>query len=69
MMTYQCHNPACRRPVRHADAFLRSVLLERVAFCSRGCVTMFDQLDKVVRSVPAQREPVDVSSANERMGA
>jgi hypothetical protein len=76
MPTYECHNPACRRPVKHADAFLRSVLFERVAFCSLGCVTMFDQFDKMVRNggvagleraIPAQRKAMDAAVVNERM--
>lgn len=53
-----CHNPACHKPVARRDAFLRSVSLVQVAFCSQGCVDMFDQLDKMVRvSIPAQRQP------------
>jgi hypothetical protein len=54
-----CHNPACRRPVARRDAFLRSVSLQQVAFCSAGCVDVFDQLDKSARTqpVPEQRRP------------
>jgi hypothetical protein len=58
MTTTICHNPACHSPVRHADAYLRSVSLTQVAFCSEGCVAMFDQLDKGARRpIPEQRRP------------
>jgi hypothetical protein len=54
-----CHNPACHRPIRHADAYLRSVSLVQVAFCSAACVAMFGQLDAASRRpVPEQRRPV-----------
>ena len=50
----RCHNPACHRPIRHADAYLRSVSLTQVAFCSPGCVEVFDALDKAAR-MPVER--------------
>lgn len=54
-----CHNPACHRPVAHADAYLRSVSLVQVAFCSAACVAMFSQLDAARRQpVPEQRGTV-----------
>jgi len=53
-----CHNPACHRPVKRGDAFLRSVSLEQVAFCSMACVEVFGQLDQAARSVPVQRRPI-----------
>lgn len=54
-----CHNPACGREVVRGDALLRSVSLQQVAFCSEGCVDVFDQLDKATRApkIPAQRRP------------
>jgi hypothetical protein len=66
MMTYQCHNPACRRPVRHADAFLRSVLLERVAFCSAACIALFSELDAASGRQPI---PEQQSEPSEKMSA
>lgn len=55
-----CHNPACARPVDRRDAFLRSVSLQQVAFCSQGCVDMFDALDKAGRRpIPDQRRPAE----------
>lgn len=54
-----CHNPACRQPVARRNAFLRSVSLEQVAFCSQGCVDVYDALDKAARMpIPEQRRPV-----------
>lgn len=55
-----CHNPACRKPVARRDAYLRSISLEQVAFCSEACVQMFDELDAAnghqsSRRIPAQR--------------
>lgn len=59
MTAHICHNPACRRPVARRDAYLRSVSLDQVAFCSQGCVDVFDSLDKAVRQpVPEQRRVV-----------
>lgn len=60
-----CHNPACRKPVVRRDAYLRSVSLEQVAFCSLGCVAMFDELDAADghHRIPAQREASDRMSA------
>lgn len=59
MTTYICHNPACQATVAHRDAFLCSVSLEQVAFCSQGCVDIFNQLDQARRTpVPEQRRPV-----------
>ena len=40
-----CHNPACNRPIHRRDAYLRSISLVQVGFCSAGCVAMFDELD------------------------
>ena len=68
MTTHICHNPACHRPINRAVAHLRSVSLVQVAFCSPGCVTMFDTLDKAGRRpVPEQRK-APVSVARGRMG-
>jgi hypothetical protein len=47
MNQHICHNPACHTPVAWRDAFVRSVSLQQVVFCSRGCVRMFDELDAV----------------------
>lgn len=58
----QCHNPACRRPVNRRDAFLRSVSLQQVAFCSQACVDMFDALEQASRQpqpIPEQRGPAE----------
>lgn len=54
-----CHNPACRKPVVRRLAYLRSISLEQVAFCSKGCVEMFDELDGAAghHRIPAQRSP------------
>lgn len=56
-----CHNPACQRPVARRDAFLRSISLEQVAFCSQACVDVFFELDHSVRSqpIPEQRRPIE----------
>lgn len=66
----QCHNPACRRPVVRRLAFLRSISLEQVAFCSRECVEEFDQLDAAnghrPQRIPAQRR---ASETGGRMSA
>lgn len=57
-MTTNCHNPACRRPIHRADAYLRSVSLQPVAFCSLACVELFGALDESARqAVPEQRRP------------
>lgn len=65
--TTECHNPACRRPVDRRDAYLRSVSLAQVAFCSQACVDVFDALDKAVRQpIPEQRRG---SAQGARMGA
>lgn len=54
-----CHNPACRREIHRRDAYLRSVSLTQVAFCSPACVALFDALDKSARRpIPEQRRPV-----------
>lgn len=52
-----CHNPACRRPVVRRLAYLRSISLEQVAFCSRECVEQFDRIDarQGHHVIPAQR--------------
>ena len=69
MTAHICHNPACHAPVNRGDALLRSVSLVQVAFCSPGCVRMFDTLDKAERRpVPEQRKAV-VSVARGRMEA
>lgn len=55
-----CHNPACRKPVARRDAYLRSVSLEQVAFCSKACVDVFVQLDQAARQpIPEQRRSPD----------
>lgn len=61
-----CHNPACRKPVARRDAFLRSVSLTRVAFCSALCVAMFDELDAANghHVIPVQRSAADESMAS-----
>ena len=52
-----CDNPACHKPLHRGNALLRSVSFEQLAFCSPGCVTMFDTLDKAERRpVPEQRK-------------
>ena len=54
-----CHNPACQRPVARRDAYLRSVSLEQVAFCSQACVDVFAELERASRRpIPEQRRPV-----------
>lgn len=58
-MNHICANPACHRPVARRDAFLRSVSLTQVAFCSAACVEVFGQLDTAARTaIPAQRRPI-----------
>ena len=57
-MNYICHNPACHRPVARRDAFLRSVSLVQVAFCSAACVEVFGQLDSAARRPAPVRRPV-----------
>lgn len=60
MTEHQCHNPACGRNVARGDAFLRSVSLQQVAFCSQACVDVFDALEKESRRpIPEQRQPVE----------
>ena len=67
MTEHICHNPACHRPVARRDAYLRSVSLVQVAFCSAACVEVFGQLDTAARTaIPAQRRPV-VSAGRGRM--
>jgi hypothetical protein len=55
--THLCDNPACRRPVRRGDAYLRSISLEQRAFCSPACVEVFAELDAAARrpAIPEQR--------------
>lgn len=52
-----CHNPACARPLERRDAFLRSVSLEQVAFCSAECIEAFTLADKAAHApvIPLQR--------------
>ena len=57
-----CHNPACRKPVARRDAYLRSISLEQVAFCSEACVEMFDELDAANGHQPPSRIPAQRSA-------
>ena len=60
-MTYLCHNPLCDRRVTRGDAYIRSISLEQVVFCSSSCVEVFDQLDAEAgrrpARIPEQRQP------------